>query len=363
MLDIIKGWYQRHFSDPQAVILALLILFSLSIILILGETLAPVLVALVFAYLLEGVVHAMARHGIPRSAAATIVLLAFAVFCLILIFGLVPLLSRQLSQLLKELPNMLSLGQEMLMTLPETYPQLFTLKQINEIVVVLRNELASLGQNLVSFSIANVVNVLAFLVYAVLVPLMVFFLLKDKKLLLNWINQFLPQRSDLTSRVWGEVDLKIANYIRGKFIEIMIVWGASYITFIFFDLNYSLLLSFLVGISVIIPFVGAVAVTVPVALIAFFQWGITAQLGYLLLAYQIIQVLDGNILVPVLFSEVVNLHPLAIIVAVLFFGGLWGIWGVFFAIPLATFIQALLNAWPSMRKQRKEMAESDQVSS
>ena len=70
---------------------------------------------------------------------------------------------------------------------------------------------------------------------------------------------------------------------------------------------------------------------------------------YVISAYTVIQFLDGNVLVPVLFSEVVNLHPLAIIVAVLFFGGLWGMWGVFFAIPLATLIQAVINAWPRQK--------------
>ena len=62
--------------------------------------------------------------------------------------------------------------------------------------------------------------------------------------------------------------------------------------------------------------------------------------------YAVIQALDGNVLVPLLFSEVVNLHPVAIIVAVLIFGGLWGFWGVFFAIPLATLFKAILRAWP-----------------
>ena len=55
---------------------------------------------------------------------------------------------------------------------------------------------------------------------------------------------------------------------------------------------------------------------------------------------------DGNVLVPILFSEAVNLHPVAIITAVLFFGGIWGFWGVFFAIPLATLVHAVINAWP-----------------
>jgi len=121
-------------------------------------------------------------------------------------------------------------------------------------------------------------------------------------------------------------------------------------------LNYSLLLSFLVGLSVIIPYVGAIAVTVPIALIGFIQWGFVPKLGYMLIAYQIIQILDGNVLVPLLFSEVVNLHPLAIITAVLFFGGLFGLWGVFFAIPLATLVQAVLNAWPKARESLPHMA-------
>ena len=59
-----------------------------------------------------------------------------------------------------------------------------------------------------------------------------------------------------------------------------------------------------------------------------------------------IQALDGNVLVPLLFSEAVNMHPVAIIAAVLVFGGIWGMWGVFFAIPLATLVKAILYAWP-----------------
>lgn len=122
-------------------------------------------------------------------------------------------------------------------------------------------------------------------------------------------------------------------------------------------LNFSLLLSFMVGLSVLIPFVGALAATLPIAVIGFFQWGLTANFWWLLVIYQVIQLLDGNVLVPLLFSEMVNLHPLAIIVAVVFFGGVWGLWGVFFAIPLATLVQAVLNAWPKA-KSDLELRES-----
>jgi putative permease len=102
----------------------------------------------------------------------------------------------------------------------------------------------------------------------------------------------------------------------------------------------------LTGLSVIVPYVGSIIVTIPVVLVAYFQWGLDSTFWWLISLYVIIHVLDGNILVPILFSEAVNLHPVAIIVAVLVFGGIWGFWGIFFAIPLATLVKALLNAWP-----------------
>jgi len=103
----------------------------------------------------------------------------------------------------------------------------------------------------------------------------------------------------------------------------------------------------LVGLSVIIPYIGATLVTIPVVAVAFFQWGIGPSFYWVLGAYGVIQLLDGNVLVPLLFSEAVNLHPVAIIIAVLFFGGVWGVWGVFFAIPLATLVSAIVSAWPT----------------
>ena len=356
MLDIIRDWYARNFSDPQAVILALLIVVVSGLVWLFGDILAPVLVALVLAYLLEGVVKTMQRWGVPRTLASTIVLLAFLTLSLVALFGLVPVLSRQVTSLVRELPAMLVNIQQELLRLPERYPDVFTVQQVNVLIGNIRAELGSITQDVLSFSLARVGTIVVIAVYAVLVPLMIFFALKDKEKLLRWFSKFVPKRSELSFRVWREVDQKIANYIRGKFVEIAIVWLATYIVFGVMGLNFALLLSFLVGLSVIVPYIGAVAVTVPIALVGFLQWGLDAKLGYLLLIYQIIQILDGNVLVPLLFSEAVNLHPLAIIVSVLFFGGVFGLWGVFFAIPLATLVQAVMNAWPKAREPREAIA-------
>ena len=346
MLAVIRDWYHRNFSDPQAVILAILLIAGFTAVLTVGDLIAPFLVAVVLAYLLEGIVQSMERWGIPRLLAVSTVIIGFIVLLAATLFGLVPLLSQQVSQLLREVPDMISRGQSALMALPEQYPALFTEEQIRNIIGTLQREVADFGRAVVSISLAQAVSVFAFFIYIVLVPLMVFFLLKDKDRIIKWFLSLLPERRELSSRVWEEVDAKIGNYVRGKVIEIIIVWAVSYVTFALFGLNFSLLLSFLVGVSVIIPYIGAIAVTIPIAFIAYFQWGFAAEFWWLIVAYHIIQILDGNVLVPVLFSEVVNLHPVAIIVAVLFFGGLWGVWGIFFAIPLATLVQAVLNTWP-----------------
>ena len=351
MINVLKEWYNRHFSDPQVIILAFMLIVTAGSIFLLGDILAPVLVALILAYLLDVLVSVLVRLGVGRTLAVTTVMLVFLTLFWIAAIGLIPVLSRQVVQLITEMPNMIIQGQVLLQKLPELYPVFVTEDQIQTFFTFVRRAVGGWGQAILSYSLENAVNFFTLLVYAILIPLLVFFALKDKHQLMLWVSRFMPARRQLITKVWHQVDASIANYIRGKVIEIMIVWIVTYVTFALMGLNFSLLLSFLVGISVIIPFVGAITVTLPIALIAFFQWGFTAQFGYLLLAYQIIQLLDGNVLVPLLFSEVVNIHPFAIIVAVLFFGGLWGVWGVFFAIPLATVIQAILNIWPEIQHE------------
>ena len=349
MINFLKEWFHRYFSDPQAVIMTVLLIGGFTVVLTMGSMLAPVLASMVIAYLLEGPIAKLERHRVPRMMAVTFVYLIFLATLLLIMFGLLPLLSRQVTQLVLELPNMVVEGRRLLLELPERYPTLMTTDQVYEITGRLKNELGTLGQQVVSFSLSSIPGIITVTVYLILLPLLVFFFLKDKHTIVGWFTSFLPRERSLATRVWREMDLQIGNYVRGKFWEILIVGAVTYVTFQLMGLNYAPLLAVLVGLSVIIPYIGATVVTFPVALVAFFQWGWGEQFGWLVGAYLIIQAIDGNVLVPLLFSEAVNLHPIAIIVAVLVFGGLWGLWGVFFAIPLATLVKVLLTAWPRAR--------------
>lgn len=355
-MDVIRGWFQRHFSDPQVVILALLLLFGFLAVLFAGRYLAPVIASVIIAYLLEGVILPMQRLGVPRLLAVNAVFLLFFFALLGLLFGLFPLLTGQATQLLQEVPAMLSEGQRLILTLPERYPNIFSESEIETIMNQIRREAGGFTDTMLRQTLSSVVGVITLLVYIVLMPLLVFFFLKDKELILAWARRHLPRERGLATRVWQEVDAQLGNFIRGKFWEILIVWVVTYVTFLFMGLNFAMLLGFLVGVSVLVPYIGAAVMTFPVALVAYFQFGWSAELAWIIFAYGIIQTLDGNVLVPVLFSEVINLHPIAIIVAVLFFGGVWGFWGVFFAIPLAILFQAVLKAWPRREDGQAESA-------
>lgn len=351
MIEIFKKWLNRYFHHEEAILLLVIIVIGLVVIITMGDILAPVIASLILAYLMQGVSTRLQRVSVPRGlavmAAFTVFMGGFLVFLLIFL----PLAWKQLSSLAGEIPQMLTNLQTYLKVLPERYPAIFSEEQIAELIDTAVAESGQIGQFLLSLSLSSIPNLLAILIYIVLMPILVFFFLKDADLIKGWAGGFLPQERPLLSRIWNEMDQQIANYARGKALEILIVGGVSFVAFRAMGLNYAALLALLVGLSVVIPYIGATVVTIPVALVALMQWGMSSEFLSLLFVYLVIQALDGNLLVPLLFSDAVDLHPVAIIFAVILFGGLWGLWGVFFAIPLATLIKAVLNAWP-----RQEMA-------
>lgn len=344
MLDFVSNWYKKRFSDPHAVTLVFILTAIALAIYFFADILMPLLVAIVFAYLLERPVTALTQRKIPRTLSVVIVLLASSAVLVLIVFGILPSVWHQVVKLSGDMPEMLSQGQQFLLALPERYPNYVNADQIQSITDSAKVHVVDLGQDIVQQSFKSLVSLVALMIYVILVPLLIFFFLKDKRLLVDGAKRFIPQNRRLASQVWAEMNVQITNYIRGKVIEIVIVGGVSYIAFSVLGLAYATLLAVLVGLSVLIPFIGAAIVTIPVFLVGLFQWGFSAEFGYLAIVYGIIQALDGNLLVPLLFSEAVNLHPTSIIVAVLLFGGLWGFWGVFFAIPLATLVKAVINA-------------------
>ena len=346
MINTLKHWYEEHLTHKESVILVIIMASTFLLLATIGDVLMPVLVALILAYLMQGVADRLMGWGLNEMLALTGATLLFVGVFLGFTVGIAPLVWRQLGGLIREAPAMVEAVQAEVAGLIAQYPTMIEQAPIDELMSTLQAQAASFGQAVLGFGLSSIPGVLTFAIYMVLIPLMVFFFLKDREVILTWVLGFLPADRPRLDQIGRAMNVQIANYVRGKGIEITIIGAVSYAAFTTFDLNYTALLALLVGLSVIVPYIGAFLVTIPVMLVALFQFGLTGDFYWVVGLYMLIQVLDGNVLVPLLFSEAVDLHPVAIIIAVLVFGGLWGVWGVFFAIPLATLCNVLLVSWP-----------------
>ncbi len=345
MKDLIRSFIDRFFFDEETIYFALLLITSIIVLIIFGGVLLPVLISLVIAFLLNGLVGMFQNFNLSRWLSLTLSLLIFFGLYLSLIL-ILPSIVNQINSLIQSLPNIVVSFQKTLLGMSEAYPDIFSEQDIRSLLLNISSQINNLLSGVLGQLATTISFAVSALLYAILIPLMVFFFVKDRDILLSMVSSFFPKERSLIEAIFKEMNGQLFNYVTGKIIEMFIVGTVSYVVFSFLNLPYSVLLSILVGLSVIVPFFGAILVTIPVLLVGMYEWGLTEQFYWLTGLYFLIQALDGNLLVPLLFSVRNNLHPVVIIIAVLFFGGIWGFWGMFFAIPLATFIKAILNSWP-----------------
>ena len=341
MQSLLNKFIKRFFSNEESIYFAILLVFSFLFIIFFGNVLLPVIISIVIAFLLNGLMTGFENLKVSQNLSLTLTLIVFFGFYLSLFMAL-PSIGTEINNLIQNLPSIVSSFQQTLMEMNNYFSE----EDIDLIFANLSNQINTLLSSALGQLAGTITLMFNAILYAIMIPLMVFFFLKDKKELLPIASFFLPKENGFMQSVFSEMNDQLFNYVTGKALEMIIIATASYALFAILGLPYAVLIAILVGLSVIIPIFGAILVTVPVVLIGLYEWGLTENFYWLLGFYLLIQILDGNVLVPILFSSRNNLHPAVIIVAILFFGGIWGFWGLFFAIPLATFIKAIINSWP-----------------
>ena len=341
MRSLLNKFIKRFFSNEESVYFAILLIFSFFFIILFGNVLLPVIISIVIAFLLNGFMTTLIKYNMSQKISLSITLIVFFGFYLSLFMAL-PSIGTEINNLLQNLPIIVSSFQQNLIEMNNYFSE----EEIDQIFANLSNQISVLLSSALGQLAGTVSLMFNAILYAIMIPLMVFFFLKDKSILLPIASIILPKENGFMQSVFAEMNDQLFNYVTGKFIEMLLVASASYILFAFLGLPYAVLIAILVGLSVIIPIFGAILVTIPVVLIGLYEWGLSENFYWLLGFYLLIQILDGNVLVPILFSTRNTLPPVVIIIAVLFFGGIWGFWGLFFAIPLATFVKAIINSWP-----------------
>jgi putative permease len=347
MLEEFNKVLKKIFSNEETIIFSFALLIFFIVISFFGSVLTPFIISIIVAYLLVGMQKKIQSYNVSEKISLVITFSIFIVTGAALVIWLVPLLYTQLQAFVLDVPNLINNFRDFISELPSKFPDLVSSDQITIFFQAVSEEISAIAQNIVKTSISSIQSAITVLLYIILFPILVYFFLFDRKNIIDGFLKVIPGRRKMLTSIWTEMDIQLSNYVRGKTIEIFIVGIAAAIIFSSLGLRYSALLSVLVGLSVIIPYVGAFLVTIPVVVVGLLQFGLGTQFTILLSLYLLLQALDGNLLVPIIFSETVKLHPVIIILAVFIFGSMFGFWGVFFSIPIATFIKAVWNAWPS----------------
>jgi putative permease len=347
MIEQLNSFFKKIFNSEETIIFSLVLLFAIILVIFFGSILTPFIISIVVAYLLVGLQKKIESFNVSKYFALLITFAIFIVTGAAMLIWLLPILYIQLQAFVLDVPGLFNDFLDFVSELPAKFPDLVSSDQISIFFQAVSSELSSVTQNLVKSSISGIQSTITILLYAILFPVLVFFFLFDRDNIINGLMKLIPGRREMFTDIWKEMDVQLSNYVRGKVIEIFIVGLSAAIIFASLGLKYSALLSVLVGLSVLIPYVGAFLVTIPVVVVGLLQFGLVPQFWILVGLYLLLQALDGNLLVPIIFSDAVKLHPVVIIFSVFIFGSMFGFWGVFFSIPIATFIKAVWNAWPS----------------
>ena len=345
MYDYLKSFFRNYFYEEEQFAALFILIIAAVLLYFIGSTITPVFVSILVAYLLNGVMNFFEEKNYSKKISFYFTFTIFLAFYLFILLSL-PYVTGQIASLINELPAIVAFVESLFNDLMIRYPNFFTTEQVEEIFASSASLIPSIAEQVLiqlNTSFSAIMNALIFLI---LTPILVFFFLKDKSEMLSYLTFFLPNKRSLLSKIWSDLNIQLFGYVRGKALEMIIVASITSTAFLVLEVNYSVILGILVGMSVLIPLFGAILVTIPVVAIGLFQWGLDTSFYIFLFVYLMIQILDGNVLFPLLMGNEVNLHPVLIILSILVFGGIWGFWGLLLAVPIATLIRAVFKVWP-----------------
>jgi predicted PurR-regulated permease PerM len=307
----------------------------------LAKFLTPFLFGFIFAYLLNPLVKLTTKkYKLSRALSVNIVTLFFLIIFIIIIFLLLPLIFKEIIKLLDDLPIYLeNINSLIYPKITEFFAQ-YNIEMEYSLIELIKNNISSndhdfngIFQKVISSSV-SIFNILALLF---LMPFIIYYFLKDWDKIYNKINNSLPEKFSIEfQNIIKLINDAVANYLRGQTNVCLILAIFYCLTLSFFELNYAIIIGIISGILIFIPYLGFFVSFVTSIIIALFQWGfVFDKIGIIILIYLIGQLIESNFLIPYFVGKKINLQPLWLIFGIVFFGALFGIFGIIFAVPLS----------------------------
>lgn len=310
----------------------------------------PFILSIAISYLLNPAVNFSTKkfkcsRVLAVSTIVGIFLMLFIVFCAIII----PLLYTQAIVLVESMPGYLEYFSSNFYPNIVAFFSRLNVEIEHDFFDLIRNNEFFIEGGGVGKVITNVVNSTTFFINILsiifIMPVLIFYLLKDWHLILDKIDSIIPEKySNQVKNIFSSIDKSLSGFIRGQ-LNVCLILAIYYGVLLgFLGLNHGIFIGVLTGILAFVPYVGYGIGIVTALIIAIFQWGLSFyDVGLVLIVYLIGQVIESNFLVPNLIGKKVNLHPLWMIFGIFFFGSIFGILGILFSVPLTAISSVLIR--------------------
>ena len=355
------SWFFKWFLDNKAVTVFLVsLLLGLNIFILskisflfipvvdfLSVVMLPVILSGLLFYLLNPLVDLMEKYKINRVLAISII---FVIIAILLIIGLavaIPNLQRQVVIFAQNVPNYLEDADRVIddlvtKRLPDDFrPQLEqVLAQFSTQATAWASNISSKAVNWVSALISGTSQVIVALI---IMPFMLFYLLRDGKGLRNYITQFLPNKlREPVGKVLTDVNQQLSNYVRGQITVAVIVAIMFIIFFKIIGLRYAVTLGITAGVLNLIPYLGSFLAMIPALVLGLIAGPV--MLLKVIIVFIVEQTIEGRFVSPLILGSQLNIHPITILFVLLTSGSMFGVWGVLLGIPVYASAKVVISA-------------------
>ena len=355
------SWFFRWFLDNKAITVFLVtLLLGLNIFILskisfiflpvldfLGVVMLPVILSGLLYYLLNPIVDWMEKHKINRVLAISIV---FVIIGLFIIWGLavaIPNLQRQVLNFARNVPTYLEDADKVIndlvtKRLPDDFrPQLEqVLSNVSSEATMWASKISSQAVNWVSAFISSVSQVI---VAVIIVPFMLFYLLRDGKGLRDYLTKFIPNKlKEPVGQVLSDVNKQLSNYVRGQVTVAIIVAIMFIIFFKIIGLRYAVTLGITAGILNLVPYLGSFLAMLPALVLGLIAGPV--MLLKVIIVFIVEQTIEGRFVSPLILGSQLNIHPINVLFVLLTSGSMFGIWGVLLGIPVYASAKVVISA-------------------
>ncbi|SDJ62358.1 AI-2E family transporter [Billgrantia gudaonensis] len=322
---------------------ALVLWFFVSI----EPVLMPFFVSMILAYLGDPLADWLESRGLSRRLAVALVFLLLTLVVVITLLLVLPILGRQLGQLIDSLPAVLNWVEQSVVPRIQALTGLdlsTDIGQLRQAVVDNWRETGTAAATLLAQVSRSGLALVGWIGNLALIPVVTFYLLLDWDVIVAKVRAALPRRWEPDAvRLAGQCDEVLSAFLRGQLV-VMLCLGVIYaIGLTLLGVRFGLLIGLLSGLASIVPYLGVIVGISVAGLVAFFQFGDWLMLLGVAAVFASGQVVESVVLQPKLLGDKIGLHPVAVIFAVLAGGNLFGFTGVLLALPAAAVIMVLLR--------------------